>query len=306
MLKHHRGPRTWAATTAAGALAATSLFVALPATAGAEDTTCEETHLAPASGTFEWGVKETWRTYLEGRIANGGWKNPGAEYNGSAFVFSPAQEGGGLDHAGRGTLRFDGELQFEGHAGALDMTLSDFAVNVKGSRAEIQVDYVTYKSDMSYGAGKGEKITGNDVVIAEIELENTFRSGSSTLDLAGETTLTEDGAGLFQAYNAKDELDPTSGKIQLSTECGPVPGTSGGGARNTGGILGTFTDTISGINDLFTATGDLVDESQRLHDRVRGDDGGVHYSGDTPMVRRELSRTETSGRRSWRSSRLRQ
>lgn len=278
MVEHHRGLRRLAATTAVGALAGVSLVLAPPVATGAEDGTCSETHLAVTGGTFDWGVRESWRNYLSGSFVGGGWNLDDVSYNGSAFVFTPDTGRGGLDTDGTGVIPFRGSINFHGHKGALDMTFSDIALVIDGGTAGIRVDYRTYETDYATVGDKGREVTGDDVVIAEIDLDRPVDPDANTLSLAGSTTLTSGGLKLFEQYRDNPAMDRAGGALQLETECGPVPGGSGsgggsrgGGGKATtgmGGLIAGLNDTFSEINTLMGNTTDLFDNSEALHDRV--------------------------------------
>lgn len=280
MVKQYRGPRRLAATTAVVALAATSLTVGVSFPAGAAET-CTETHLAVTGGSFEWGVKESWRNYVTGPVAKGRWNLTGVRDTGSAFAFTPVSGNGGLSEDGTGVIPFSGSVNFTGHGGALDMTLSDIALEVDGAAASIRVDYETYTTDFQTSGQKGDKRTGNDVIIATVDLGAPVKAGATSFSLAGATTLTSAGADLFQAYDTGARMDPAGGTVSLKETCGAAPGGSGsgtgGGGRATtgmGGLLAGLNDTFSEVNTLLGNTTELFDNSEDLYDRTWADNGG--------------------------------
>src|SRR5699024_268767 len=57
-----------AAALAGGILFTPASMTVLPQ---AQAQSCDETHRAVAAGSLNWGVKESFRNYVEGRIANG-------------------------------------------------------------------------------------------------------------------------------------------------------------------------------------------------------------------------------------------
>lgn len=281
---------------AVGALAlpATVALGVMAAPAQAVDGTaaCSVTHHKVTGGSFEWGLKDSWRTYLQGPVAKGGWNLGGVGYTGSAFSFTADTSSGGMAENGSGVLPLQGSLKFHGHGGALDITLEDITLVIDGSSAGIRVDYVSYTTDFRTSGTKGERVTGSDVIIADIDLHNPVNLGAGSMSLAGSTTLTAQGAKLFQTYSAGDTLDPTSGTISLESTCGALGGnngTSGGAGKATsgmGGMLAGVNDTLSEVNTLFGNTFDFMDNSEKLHNRVQADagpgiDGGRAASGTT-------------------------
>jgi hypothetical protein len=96
---------------------------------------------APAA-SLEWGVKQSFRTYVEaagGVIEAGGGAERGAD---GAFTFAGAPGGGlTLDANGRpeGQARFLGEVRFEAHGGLLSVFLADPIVEIGTSGAILTV-----------------------------------------------------------------------------------------------------------------------------------------------------------------------
>lgn len=285
MLDKHHQPRLRAVGALTLAIPATVALGVIAAPAQAADgnadgtADCSVTHGKVTGGSFEWGLKNSWRNYLQGPVAAGGWNLNGVGYTGSAFSFTPDTSSGGLGENGSGVLPLQGSLNFYGHGGALDMTLEDLALVVNGSSAGIRVDYVTYTSDFRTSGAKGERVTGNDVIIATINLDTPANPDSGSISLAGKTTLTSQGAQLFPTYSAGDPLDPTAGNLLMESACGALPGgtgTSGGAGKATtgmGGMLAGLNDTLSEVNTLFGNTMDFMDNSEKLHGRVQ--DGSV-------------------------------
>lgn len=281
-IRHHM--QRFIAAGAAGLMAATAAVAAAPALAAESMGECTDTHLAVTGGSFNWGIKQSWRDYVEGRVAKGGWETTGVGYNGSAFTFTPKSNAGGINDDGRGTVLFSGSLRFTGHAGALDMTLSDIALVVKGSTVDIRADYLTYDTDFITAGEKGKARRGNDVVIAQTKLNSTPTARASSLSLTGTTTLTSGGAELFGQYNAGTAMDRTGGTLRLSESCGKAPtGTSGnsGTTGNSDTPLGRLNDTFGEVNGLLDNTGALLDTTDQLYDRVWRDDAATNSGAAT-------------------------
>ncbi|MFD1859268.1 hypothetical protein EHW97_02270 [Aeromicrobium camelliae] len=113
---------TFVARTVLVAAVAAGGFAVLPTAASAEADAgqCEIT-----GGSLSWGVKESFRAYISGTIANGGWEvSDGASYETPTFTWSPAT--GSIDpETGAGSVSFTGSVRFTGHDGILDMTLAN-------------------------------------------------------------------------------------------------------------------------------------------------------------------------------------
>ncbi|MDK4319636.1 HtaA domain-containing protein [Corynebacterium propinquum] len=208
--------------------------------------------------TFNWGIKQSYRNYIQGPVAKGGWGADGIGFTGSetgpdgAFVFTPKKTEANGNSV---TFNFNGTLKFNGHGhhgktnvDLLDMTISDWKVRAEGNRADIIVDYVSYDSDMADTSKRGPQITGDDVAIATINLHNPVDSGTSEVNLAGTTNLTSEGQKLFLAYDAGQEMDPTSGAIKTDGSCDSASGSGGSGSGGTKRTLNTIKGNFTGFN----------------------------------------------------------
>lgn len=106
--------------------------------------TCDEIHRAVSDGSFTWGVKESFRNYVEGNIARGAITvKDGASRSGGSVVY-PASASS-ITGDSKGVVRFGGTVNFTGHNGVLDLTLSDIAMHIGGSKAELTADYSSRK-----------------------------------------------------------------------------------------------------------------------------------------------------------------
>ncbi|MFJ6292991.1 HtaA domain-containing protein [Streptomyces griseoviridis] len=217
-------------------------------------------------GRLGWGVKESFRGYVVGSVANGRITASGgatqATGNG-AFTFVKATGGYDTD-AGSLSAAFEGAVNFKGHetngAYALDLTLSDLNVSLDGGKGELTADVTSL----------GKKT--EDVVLADL------KAGSADLTAEGDAitvddvtaTLTEAGAKAFSGYyQAGAELDPLGLSVALSDDA-DLPdgggsgsaggsGTTGGGTGGTGSVSGGTTgSTTGGITGGLAATGSDV------------------------------------------------
>ena len=132
------------------AIAATAITVPQATAAEAESCTIE-------SGTFNWGIKHSWRSYIKGRIANGDWETTGTvkengDPTGSDFTFGfevdPEASTVSVDEAGNVTASKikakDSSITFTGHHGALYSKMTNPFVQTEGDKAQLGSGYEAY------------------------------------------------------------------------------------------------------------------------------------------------------------------
>lgn len=144
--------------------------------------------------SFEWGVKASFASYVTGGIAKGavagGWGSGSGAYS---------------TDTGNGRVAFGGSMNFTGHAGALDMNLSNPRVRVSGSTATLILDV------NSKGFNGSPGLNASGVNFATLSLPSGSTSGSSISWSNVPATLTAAGAEAFAGfYSAGDALDPVS------------------------------------------------------------------------------------------------
>ncbi|MCS4535894.1 HtaA domain-containing protein [Corynebacterium sp. HS2168-gen11] len=202
------------------------VFVGLPLLA-LPVTTAPVAH-AQSTCSFQWGVKQAFRSYIQGPIAKGNWNSStdvgfvgDARGASSAFTFTPQKAT--IHNTTDATIPLNGKLHFKGHnyggPDLLDMQISDLKLDVKGSTATLIVDYLSYTSDMVDKTKRGEPIQGDDVALITIDLNYPAATDTGIIDLSGTTTLTEEGHKLFLAYDAGAAMDPTAGVVKLDGSC---------------------------------------------------------------------------------------
>lgn len=188
-------------------LVAPQVAHASPLPAQDEAAACEVT-----DGTLSWGVKESFRSYISGTIANGSWETTeGAEYEIPNFIWGNAN--GSIDaETGVGSVSFTGTVHFTGHDGVLDLTLANPTIELDGEgKAALLAD--ARSTDM-----EGEvAVDAEQEWVGEIELDGNVNPADGALEIAdAPVALTNSGAGAFAGfYEAGVELDPLTLGVEL-------------------------------------------------------------------------------------------
>jgi hypothetical protein len=189
-----------------------------------------------SSGLLDWGVKDSFRSYIAGPIADGGWTLDGITESGGRFRWTASFGEYDID-AATGSVGFAGGVRFTGHDGALDITLSRPRVRFSGGDAAVLLVDVRSKSL------EGEEVVEQtSVEFATLDLGSAASdAGDDSVSYAGiPATLTTAGAAGFGGfYTAGTALDPVT--IAFAVGGAEVPG--GGSAGGPGdGLAGTGTD----------------------------------------------------------------
>ncbi|SDT71434.1 HtaA domain-containing protein [Jiangella sp. DSM 45060] len=159
------------------------------------------------TGTLDWGVKASFRSYITGPIAHGSIevRDPATENDDGTFRFG---EGTGDATA----LAFAGEVYFSGHdmgAGPLlELTVTDPRVTVASSTQGMLVADVVSKS-----LDSGELVTYDDVELATLDFTDHPVTETGGVVTASDVpaALTEAGVAAFaDFYPAGTELDPVT------------------------------------------------------------------------------------------------
>ncbi len=232
--------RLWAAAlTLLMVISGLALGVA-PANAAAGDVT---------SATLDWGIKQSFRSYISGFIAHGGWTTTGnitGEFSWSAGT------GTAQPAAGTGAVAYTGSIHFTGHEGfggigagayALDLTVSNVRI-VQDSAASATIVVDTVSNSI---AAPTTFVTSTDVEFASVDLSAANVSTEDTVAFAAApASLTAAGAVAFAGfYAAGDPLDPVS--FSWPVEKAPAP------AVPT--VVVSKTTDLSPAGELVTVTG---------------------------------------------------
>jgi hypothetical protein len=181
---------------------------------------------APASGPvgvtggyLDWGVKESFRSYVRGPIAKGDYSAAGgATENGDGTLRFPAT-GGSYDAAsGVTSVRLAGSVHFTGHAGALEMTFSALHVLFDGKGGGTLYADAVSKPDTTGAAA---------VAYPGVALADLNEAAATVTRSAGAAAWTGIGAKLSAAgapafagfYQPGQVLDPADLSIAVG---GPV------------------------------------------------------------------------------------
>ena len=204
---------------AAAAFAASALLV--PAAAQAAPilaTTAAGSTCVVTGGELTWGVKEGFRSYISGTIANGSWEVvDGASYE--TPLFGWANPTGEIDAAtGEGSVSFEGSIHFTGHDGVLNLLIANPTVVLNGDgTANLLLDTKSNNAQGELVIDEQQAYLGKVEGIGQTDPA----SGELVFD-AAPTVLTADGAAAFGGFYASgDELDPVS----LSLQFAPCEGT---------------------------------------------------------------------------------
>lgn len=202
------------AVAAAVSMAAVLTPPAAPAAAAADTANgCEI-----SVGTLSWGVKESFRAYISGTIANGSWEtSDGAEYDTPQFRWSGAT--GSIDpETGTGAVSFTGMVNFTGHDGVLDLTLANPTIEFDGQgAAALLLDARSNDMEGEVAVDTEQEWVGDIAVDPNL----TPNGGELIIDEAP-TTLTNSGATAFAGfYEAGAELDTLTLTLDLG-DCNVV------------------------------------------------------------------------------------
>lgn len=178
-------------------------------------------------GQLDWGVKQSFRNYIA-TIAQGTYTaGDGAEIVGGPGGVVRFDVLGGTydDESGAGELTIGGFVRFDGHHGALDLTLSNLCVSFAGGSGTTYADVVS----KDIGSGVTETYTGIPVVdMASVAAPGAVTGGLEWPSIA--TTLNEAAVPAFGQYPADVEFDPLE---PLTATFGtPTPRPGGGPCRS--------------------------------------------------------------------------
>lgn len=206
-----------------------------------------------SNAQLSWGLRSSFRNYIGGGIANGGWNLNQVTYANAAFGWS---SGSGNYDQGKGSISFPGSIHFYGHEGKLDLKISDIRIEIQGTQG-------TLYAKVTSSSMEGIKQDHGVVAFAQLDLANLKTSSDSISITAAPAHLTAEGSKAFaDFYSAGEALDPLtfSGKISTETIPGAVSTVTrteykgeGCGSLATTGAPSTLPITITSAGILLLA-----------------------------------------------------
>ena len=167
-------------------------------------------------GYVDWGLKESFRSYVMGPIAQGQITvASGASLNPDGTFRFPAEDGVHDADTEATEVELSGSVHFSGHGGSLEMTVSNPRVELDGLGGTLYADVVS----KSLSTGNTESYPGVD--LAELDLTGiTPLAGEETLTWSAiPAVLTANGEPVFGGfYMAGTALDP----VTLLADFGPA------------------------------------------------------------------------------------
>lgn len=153
------------------------------------------------SANLGWGVRDSFRNYVRGGIANGSWELNGTSYSSDAFNWS---NGTGTFKNGKGSISFSGSVRFTGHHGILDTTIANPRLEINGNSGTL---YAT----MTSNDPSGKATNYGEVALLKVDLSGLQSSADAVSVNGAATTLTTEGAKAFAGfYEAGKDMAPLS------------------------------------------------------------------------------------------------
>lgn len=160
-----------------------------------------------ASADLGWGVRDSFRNYIRGGIANGSWDLNGTTYSNNAFQWA---KGTGSFKDGKGSISFTGSVHFTGHHGILDTTISNPRLEINGKTAVLYATMVGNDMD-------GKSHNYGEVALLNVDVSGLQVSGDKISISGAGTTITSEGAKAFAGfYEAGKDMAPLSFSASLS------------------------------------------------------------------------------------------
>lgn len=153
------------------------------------------------SANLGWGVRDSFRNYVRGGIANGSWELNGTSYSSDAFNWS---NGTGTFKGGKGSISFSGSVRFTGHHGILDTTIANPRLEINGNSGTL---YATMNSNDP----SGKATNYGEVALLKVDLSGLQSSSDAVSVNGAATTLTAEGAKAFAGfYDSGKDMAPLS------------------------------------------------------------------------------------------------
>lgn len=200
---------------AAGTLAAALAVLALIACALAPAARAETVTFG--GGHLDWGVKQTFRQYIEGPIAHGQIDAySGATRNQDGTFRFPVYAGSYEDAAGSGEIRASGSVRFIGHdkgdgsGPELEMTISDPVLVIDGEDSVLRADVVSKPKSEGADPLNYPGVELADLDPAGLVPDQVLGPPPGLAFGPAASTLAAAAAPVFSLYEAGVALDPVS------------------------------------------------------------------------------------------------
>ena len=217
----HRSLATATVLTAAAALAAAPLFSA-SAFAAHESAPGSISRLEPAkpaqlTGSAEWGLRQSFRSYIKTGPAHGSWEL----LDGATGEFNfPVDDGQSITADTPGTITFKGGVHFTGHDGQLDITIANPVVKFTGpDTADLLLNV------KSKAMGAADVTDYGQIEFAKLSNITIQHDGEKKLTVkAPKVALTAKGAqGFANFYKEGAELDAFNFEVNETAAPTPEP-----------------------------------------------------------------------------------
>ncbi|MGW4898680.1 HtaA domain-containing protein [Kitasatospora sp. NPDC004240] len=189
------------------------------------------------SGSLDWGVKASFRSYVTGSVGAGA-----VELSGGATTNADGSFRFGLASArydlGTHTLdsSFTGGVRFTAHHGGLDIALSDLRITTSGTTGTLTADTAAKES-----IGATETTRRDDVPLVTFTVGRDTTTGAATA-----ARLTEQGAKAFAGfYQAGAEMDPLALLLKQSPATPSATASPSASATATATATSTATATAT-------------------------------------------------------------
>lgn len=179
-----------------------TVIASLSGSGGASQSVCVAR--AATGGSLQWGLKESFRSYVQGPIAGGTFSGGSFATGGGAF---------NVNDGGIGRANFSGAITATGHGGLLNFQLSNPSVQITGPGTGVLFAHVNSTSTSGAAAVNGV------VAFANLSFSGPAIGGDALSVSGASATLTAAGAQAFAGfYPAGTALDPVSFSVSLGSE----------------------------------------------------------------------------------------
>lgn len=172
-----------------------------------------------------WGVKQSFRNYIQSPIAGGSWSVDGAEADDAGIVtWSDGAGAVNMADSATGSISYSGGVHYTGHEGmgedggfALSVELTNPTIEFQQTASGAEGTLLVNVESLPYGSAGG--VSAQQVEFAELTFADDFTIGADELSGTAEATLTAEGSEAFVGfYDAGQALDP----LEVSAVLTPV------------------------------------------------------------------------------------